>query len=82
MNRKGQGISINMVIIATIALIVLVIAVLLVSKSGRTLSEGTSSCSAQGGVCKLNCDQTDIPKGNTKDCTGSTPNCCVYDYSQ
>jgi len=42
-----------MIIIVAIGLIILVIAILLVNRSGRSLSEGaTNQCSTQGGVCK------------------------------
>jgi hypothetical protein len=43
-----------MIIIVAIGLIILVIAILLVGRSGRSLSEGaTNECTTQGGVCKL-----------------------------
>jgi len=48
---KGQGISINVIIIAAIALIILVILATLVIRSGGLLNKGTS-CSSTGGSCQ------------------------------
>jgi hypothetical protein len=50
MNRSGQGISINVVIIAAIALLILVILSVLVIRSTQKVNEGTQ-CSALGGQC-------------------------------
>lgn len=50
MYRKGQGISIDVVIIAAIALLILVILSVLVIRTGGGISRGTS-CEALGGVC-------------------------------
>ena len=56
MNKRGQGISINTIIIAVIALIVLVVLVAiftgrlgLFSKGIQTIGDATKSCSDQGG---------------------------------
>jgi len=82
---KGQGISINMVIIAAIALIVLVIAIILVTKGGRNVDQntGTKSCLAQGGVCKTECvagEQNIITPANGIVCPTATPQCCRYNF--
>lgn len=52
MNRKGQSISINVVIIAAIALLILVILSVLVLRTGRTVSDGTSCESIPDATCR------------------------------
>ncbi|MBU1974823.1 MAG: hypothetical protein KKG59_00290 [Nanoarchaeota archaeon] len=49
--KKAQGISINVIIIAAIALLVLVILAVLVLKGGTNVNEETNSCIAKGGKC-------------------------------
>jgi len=51
MDRKGQGISVNVIVIAAIALLILVILSVLVLRSGRSVNEGTQ-CEALGGTCR------------------------------
>ncbi|MFH1589979.1 MAG: hypothetical protein ABIB43_05415 [archaeon] len=60
-NKKGQGISINVIIIAAIALLVLVILAVLIGGSGRDLAKGTK-CITAGGVCQLNANNCDADK--------------------
>jgi hypothetical protein len=84
MNRRGQGISINMVIIAAIALLVLIVAVILVSKSGRNIDEnaGTQSCSAQGGICRAVGDcQSPQEIARPYRCKDTNYDCCIYNYN-
>lgn len=54
LNRLAQGISINVIIIAAIALIVLVILSVLVLRGGRNLGTNTGgeSCLANAGTCR------------------------------
>lgn len=58
MNRKGQGISINVIVIAAIALIILVILSTLVIRTGGTINKGTNVCggSTASEMCKTSCD--------------------------
>jgi len=51
-NKKGQGISINVIIIAAIALLVLVILSVLLLRSGGEL---VVDCNDVNGVCVGNC---------------------------
>lgn len=88
MSRRGQGISINMVVIAAIALLVLVIGTILVAKTGRNVNEnaGAQSCSALGGVCKAGCDYS--PTGEPLETNEGRRNCqqgqvcCVYNFNK
>jgi hypothetical protein len=53
--KKGQGISINVIIIAAIALLVLVILAVLVIGAGKKTNEGTQKCELLGGKCAADC---------------------------
>ncbi len=44
MNRRAQGISVNVIIIAAIALVVMVILIALVLNTGSDLNRGVSAC--------------------------------------
>jgi hypothetical protein len=77
---KGQGISINVIIIAAIALLVLVILSVLLLRSGGDTARGISCEGAIGGRCisaSSSCiDGTEV-KDNTKNCPKDTQVCCV-----
>ena len=49
-SKKGADLSMNVIIIAAIALLVLVILAVLLFRSGGQVSEGTS-CTGYGGQC-------------------------------
>ncbi|MBU1604172.1 MAG: hypothetical protein KJ583_02540 [Nanoarchaeota archaeon] len=80
-NKKGQGISINVIIIAAIALLVLVILSVLLIRSGGNVVTGTS-CAGVGGTCSSSC--SDLSEGTkiysphpTAKCTDSNDKCCI-----
>lgn len=50
MNKKAQGLSMNVIIIAAIALLVLVILAVLLLRAGGSIDTGTS-CEGLGGIC-------------------------------
>jgi len=50
MSKKGQGIGLNVIIIAALALLVLVILVVLVIKQGERVSGTTGRCTAIAGA--------------------------------
>ncbi|MFH1506296.1 MAG: hypothetical protein ABIE94_04915 [archaeon] len=54
MLKRGQGISVNVIIIAAIALLVLIILAVLILRSGGQVSDGTG-CRGIGGDCKSEC---------------------------
>ena len=62
-NKKGSEMSMNVIIIAAIALLVLVILAVLLLQKGGDLSESTS-CEGLGGEClpAENCNLPSIPK--------------------
>lgn len=55
MHKKAQGISLNVIIIAAIALLVLVIlSIIFIGRMGRTREE-VDKCETNGGICKEEC---------------------------
>jgi len=86
--RTGQGLSVNIIILIAMGLLILVIAVLLVNRSGRQLSDSaTTSCVSKGGTCKASCDtvggrEINVPEANA-DCmraqTGMNM-CCRFNF--
>ena len=55
MNKKAQGLSLNMVIMAAIALIILVIIVAIFTGNLGKFGVGVSACSTKSGTCKESC---------------------------
>ena len=76
MSKKAQGISMNVIIIAAIALLVLVIlSVIFIGRMG-SFGEETGSCESQAGTCY---DGSSCPQGTAKrnlKC-GDAQVCCI-----
>lgn len=76
LTHKGQGLSMNVIIIAAIALLVLVIlAVLLFRQSGNITQATSCGGSVYNGECKMRCGSSEVPLPE-----GSCPQeqkCCV-----
>lgn len=62
MNKKAQGLSINVIILAAIALLVLIILAVLLLRAGNTTNEGTG-CTGAGGQCWSTCDDAQSTEG-------------------
>ncbi|MDD9953867.1 MAG: hypothetical protein OXR66_06040 [Candidatus Woesearchaeota archaeon] len=75
MRRRGE-ISMEVIIIAAIALLVLVILSVLVLRSGNLFASGTS-CEGVGGQCEYDCDEQggEVPSRNS--CSDPEQKCCV-----
>lgn len=79
--RKAQSLSLNTIIIAAIALLVLV--VIAVIFSGRSQIFGTElrSCENQGGVCREDgCNSNEAKVGDSSN-TNCPYECCIAVYS-
>jgi hypothetical protein len=84
MDKKGQGISLNVIIIAAIALLVLVIlSVIFMGRMG-VFGEKSKDCQTQGGKCAAvnsNCgegDTADYPTPYSAwDCPNTGETCCI-----
>lgn len=81
MQRRAQGISVNVIIIAAIALVVMVILVALVINQGGVLNTGSSSCEIDGAECvaqNVDCPQGYVSAvGRTCGVDSATPKCCI-----
>ncbi|MFP4118438.1 MAG: DUF948 domain-containing protein [Candidatus Woesearchaeota archaeon] len=64
MNKKGSELSMNVIIIAAIALLVLVILAVMLLQKGGDLKEGTS-CESLGGKCCYSCGESCSENGVT-----------------
>jgi len=80
MNKKAQGISMNVIIIAAIALLVLVIlSVIFIGRMG-SFGKATSNCESQGGLCRQSpCSQFDGLTSHPSLSCGDDPDivCCL-----
>ena len=80
MHKRGQGISMNVIIIAAIALLVLVVlSVIFMGRMG-IFSRGSSDCKNQGGVCAATCgtgDAANFPTPYTAAECASGQTCCI-----
>ncbi len=72
LNKKAQGLSMNVIIIAAIALLVLVILAVLILRAGTGVGEGTG-CESTGGTCYSSCTDLAEDEGGiwAKDVTKS-----------
>lgn len=61
--RKGQNLSLNVIIIAALALLVLVIISLIFMNRASIFGKDTKACETQGGTCHLASDG--CPEGKT-----------------
>jgi hypothetical protein len=77
MDKKGESISMSVIIIAAIALLVLVILAVLVLRSGNSIFKGTS-CTAIAGTCAASCeDLTDGIYSVDQGSSGTAGGCTV-----
>ena len=78
--RKSQGMPINVVIIAVLALIVLVVLAAIFTGRVRIFSQSLESCAAKQGQCTEkpgdNCKSNEATIANT-DCDKEKKKCCV-----
>ena len=79
MQKKGAELSMNVIIIAAIALLILVILTVLILRSGANVKEGTG-CQGVGGHCSQECDEgaiSHLTQGGVKGGCAEDERCCV-----
>ena len=79
MNTKGVDMSMNVIIVAAIALLILVILTVLILRSGANVREGTG-CQGVGGSCAQECETgtiSHLTQGGTKGGCAEDEKCCV-----
>lgn len=84
--KKGQGMPVNVIIIAAIALIVLFILVTLFTGRTKIFAENLESCASKQGICKDKpCDKGEATVPNTKcsqeEIKAGKKICCVQVFS-
>lgn len=81
--KKGQGMSLSVMVIAALVVLVLVVLSILFIRSSGEFSQNTQSCVVQGGKCAFECgdiaagtqDYT-VPRPGLK-CSGENQVCCL-----
>lgn len=82
-NRKAEGLALNTIVIAAIALIVLLIIIgILMSTSGKVVPffGKQADCTGRGGLCTKEADCGDVKVYGLKDCVENKEGknvCCV-----
>ncbi len=78
-NKKSQGMPVNVIIIATLSLIVLVVLVAIFSGRARIFSQSLESCAVKQGGCKPSpCPDGYASVSNTEcEKDKANPICCV-----
>jgi hypothetical protein len=85
MNKKAQGLSLNIVIIAAIAIIVLVIMIVIFGGRIKLFGKGVAACEGTCSATKEGCgsDKAPVPSKNCDHDGDGTPNvegdgfCCM-----
>ena len=76
--KRGQGLPINVIILAIIALVVLAVLIFIFTRNVNTFSGDTQRCSFRGGECKEKaCDSNTQQLIEGTDCKAPKPNCCL-----
>lgn len=75
---KGQSLSMNTVIVAALALLVLIVLALIFMGKIRIFGTESRRCANQGGMCEPTCDPNEKEVSGTE-CSDYTPpqSCCV-----
>ena len=80
MKSKAQSISINTIIVALLAILVLVVVIAMLTGNLKIFNRTTESCSSVGGVCDHStdkkCDDGYIPHPSAKKCDDEKL-CCI-----
>jgi hypothetical protein len=80
MMKKGQGISINMMILIVMGLIVLIIAIILItknSKEGDRTLKGALDCPTDKGYSCVSADSCNDDKEDYRKCENPQQVCCA-----
>lgn len=73
---KGQGLSLNTIVIAVLALIVLVVLVIIFTGKAGWFSKESVSCQNKGGECLAKGEQCSLPAGFYT-CPDAAQVCCL-----
>ena len=76
-NRKSQGLSINVVIIIALALIVFVVLTAIFTGRVRIFSQTLEDCESKQGRCDIGCKVNEAKITGAKCSTKEKPICCI-----
>ncbi len=76
MNKKAQGLSMNMIILAAIALIVLIVLVVIFYGKAKSFSASAEDCVQKGGDCTPKTESCDGPNLGQMGCA-EDKYCCM-----
>ncbi|MBS3158373.1 hypothetical protein J4206_03725 [Candidatus Woesearchaeota archaeon] len=86
-SKKAQGMPINVIIIAVIALILLVVILAITSGKLKVFGKGTANCKALGGNCESSCPPSGKSSEQYKEIEGTSckdeiigNTCCIALY--
>ena len=68
--KKGQSMSLNVIVIAALVILVLIVLSVIFIRSSGSFSSNSQACEVQGGVCAQACGDVAY---NTEDYTVSRP---------
>ncbi len=76
MDSRGQGLTLETIVIAALVVIVLVVLVLVFSGNIGIFSSSVSDCQARSGECKPICAANEATMGSTS-CSKESKVCCI-----
>ena len=81
MEKKGQELSLTVIIVAVIALVVLIVLIAIFTGKISAFTKKTGTCRAAGGTCEASgeaCGEfQSVETGTFSDCTTTKSVCCV-----
>ena len=82
-SRKGQGLSLNVMILAILALVVLIVLIAIFSRQSGTSIRSIESCEGKGGECRAGqeCKINEI-KLDSANCPSQNQICCINVFAQ
>ncbi|MBR9676957.1 hypothetical protein GOV04_02355 [Candidatus Woesearchaeota archaeon] len=79
--KKAQGLSMNVIIVAALALIVLVVVTIIFTSNVRNANRGLNACESkgQGATCRPTCEPSEVSVGaaDCKDRDEANNFCCL-----
>ena len=75
MDNKGQGLSLNTIIVAIIVLVVLVVLIMVFTGVLGNFTGEVSSCASNGGVCETTAVCNEGGSSGRRELTSYTPSC-------
>jgi hypothetical protein len=80
-DKKAQSMSINTIIVALLALLVMVLLIAILTGKIKMFNTATDTCSSVGGVCDKStdnlCNEGYIKHPSAKDCDATGKPCCI-----